>query len=131
MRLATNRLGWVARLVAAPIVLLFAIFFIGEGIFGPEPLWQAEMPAGDWLRLATLGVALVGLLLAFFRPRAGGVLAVAAMVVWLAMEHLTGPNAPKMPQLDLWPFYLVLMAGVLFWISGRKATRREDEIAVA
>lgn len=131
MRLATSRLGWVARLVAAPIVLLFAVFFVGEGVFGPEPLWAAEMPAGDWLRLGTLGLALLGLLLAFFRPRAGGALAVFAMVVWLAMEHLTGPNAPKMPQLDLWPFYLVLLAGVLFWISGRTTRKRGSEFGAA
>lgn len=109
--------GILARVLGAILFVFFALFIVGEGFTGPYPFagattWQ------EWAMISLMLVAWLGLLGGFFHECAGGIATVIGMVGWFAIELFFTPDAPRTADAGYWPFYLMLLAGVLFTISG-------------
>jgi len=103
---------YAAWILGGLMLMFFAAFFIGEGILGDEPLFRSALTPGQTLMYTSLGAALVGLLLAYFRPLAGGFLGV---VGGLGFIYFNG--AGFMALSVGWPWYMLMLAGILHLVA--------------
>jgi hypothetical protein len=102
-------LNWVARIWTLASVAFVLIFLFGEGLqsHGVRPT------AAEWVGLALWpgGVGL-GLIVAWFRARRGGLIATSSLIafyVWNLLERGAVPRGPF--------FILVAAPGLLFLLS--------------
>jgi hypothetical protein len=76
---------WAARIWGG---LVFAIMLLM--IFGPDPDVTGPVPAEDWFLLSLWGVAILGLVVAWFRELAGALLTIATMFIrelfWVVLK---------------------------------------------
>lgn len=86
----------VARGIGAALLLLFAVFVIGEGL---PPLT---------IQSAALGMALLGLVAAWFSDLAGGLLILGGMAAFYALNFSATGRLP-----GGWVFPLMFVPGVL------------------
>lgn len=108
---ALTALRWLAR-ISSLISLATLAAFLGPG--------ESGTPAGiEWLALAAFpgGVAL-GMLLGWWRERAGGLLTLASLVTFYLILGLAAGRWPT------GPYFLILAApGLLFLIVGLLSRR--------
>lgn len=107
---------FIARVWSLASLAFVAMFVIGEaGNPSPRPPTVVE-----WLTLLTLfpgGVAL-GLILSWWRERLGGLLTLACLIGFYAVQGVTHGSLPRGP----W-FALVAAPGLLFLFAGRRSGR--------
>ena len=107
------------------MVLFFAVFFIGQNLTGPRPIWLAVLTAQEIAMFAFAGVALIGLITAYFRMLAGAIIAILGAVGFLVIN---GPGSLMVAK--AWPWYLLLLAGLLHlaaWTLRSPAPKVEPE----
>ncbi len=104
---ALGTVRWVARLTGSFLILLFAVFAIGEGI----RLDRLTVP--EAVMMIALTVALFGLLIAWRYESFGGLLVLAGMAVFYLTNLVMAGRAP-----GGWVFPLMPFAGALFVIDG-------------
>ena len=93
---------WLARAGSLASIGLLSAFLVGEGL--PPIICKTV--------LFPFGV-MVGLLLAWRFERTGGMIAVACLLMFYALEHFGGGAFPKGNA-----FWLISAPGALFLISG-------------
>ena len=101
---------WAGCLLGTAVVLLFVVFAVGEG---PPPL--GAMNAS----FAAVAIMLVGFLLAWWHDLAGGVVSLAGIAAFYALEFAANGHAPSG-----WFFPLCFVPGVLnvlAWLLRRDA----------
>ncbi len=104
----TKTLRWIARLWAVLSLLFLLAFVVGEGIG-----LQRTRDLVAFL-FFPLGVG-AGLVVAWWRERLGGLIAVGSLVVFYLTLYLFDGRLPRGPY-----FLLVAAPGVLFLLLGRK-----------
>ena len=103
--LATRVVHWAACLLGTAVVLMFVAFAIGEG---PQPL--AAMNAS----FAAVGVMLLGFLLMWWKDWLGGVIGLAGLGWFQAIEiAANGHPAGGIFALLIIPGVLGLLAGIM------------------
>jgi hypothetical protein len=107
-------LRWTARLLAAGLVGLVLLIYVGEG--GPNPFNLSALEAVQKTLFLT---ACVGLVVAWRWQFAGGVLSTVAMVLFLTIEFEVTGGFPKGLVFDL-----MLVASILFLVCGLLRTYR-------
>jgi hypothetical protein len=109
-------LRWTARLIAAGLVGLVLLIYVGEG-FNPLNLTATEA-----LQHALFLTTCVGLVVGWRWPLAGGAMSAGGMLLFFAVEFALTGKFPRGPV-----FHLMLLTGILFLLSGfisrRKAVR--------
>jgi hypothetical protein len=106
-------LRWAARLLAAGLVGLALLIYVGEG-FNPFRLTPLEA-----LQHALFLTTCIGLVAGWRWPLAGGALSTGGMLLFLSVEFAVTGRFPKGLV-----FYLMLLAGLLFLLSGSVSRRR-------
>ncbi len=106
----TRRLRWVARLWAVLSLLFLLAFVVGEGIG-----FQRIRDLAAFL-FFPLGVG-AGLVVAWWRERIGGAIAVCSLVAFYLTLCLFDGRFPRGPY-----FFLVAAPGLLFLWLGREET---------
>jgi hypothetical protein len=101
-------LRWTARLLAAGLVGLVAVFIVGTGGFNP-----ARLTATEAVLMTCFLASCVGLVVAWRWEVLGGAISVGAMALFLAVEFGMRGALPRGPV-----FYLMLVPGVLFLFDG-------------
>lgn len=108
---------WTARGWSLLSVLFVLTFLVGEllgGSSGPSPT------AAEWVAIALWpGTVLVGLVLAWWRERAGGILALAGLALfygWMLLLRGSFPGGPF--------FALLTAPALLFLLADRLGRRR-------
>ncbi len=104
----TKTLRWIARLWAVLSLLFLLAFVVGEGIG-----LQRTRDLVAFL-FFPLGVG-AGLVVAWWRERLGGLIAVGSLVAFYLTLYLFDGRLPRGPY-----FLLVAAPGVLFLLLGRK-----------
>lgn len=106
---------WVARAWSILGILFVLAFVVGESMGGSSPLPTLQ----DWVGLALwpIGVG-VGLVVAWYREKLGGILAVGCLAVFYAWNLLRFGYLPQGPY-----FCLVAAPGLLFLILGLLSER--------
>jgi hypothetical protein len=102
---------YAAWILGGLMLMFFGAFIIGEGILGDTPLFRSALSANQIFMLVGLGIALLGLFVAYFKPLAGGVLGVIGSLGFLYFSDV-GPTS-----LVSWLGYLLLAAAVLHVIT--------------
>jgi len=109
---------WVARAWSILSILFVLAFFIGEAGRGPGPT------AREWVGLSLFPIGVcVGLVVAWFCERLGGVLALVSLVAFYVRDVLRSGHLPGGPF-----FFLVAAPGLLFLAAGllsRQSAGRE------
>ena len=100
-------LRWSARLLAAALVGLIVVMFMGEGGFNPLKLKPIEA-----IQMTLFFTACAGLVVGWRTPLVGGAISAGAMLLFLTVEFTVTRRFP--PQLI---FHLMLLAGILFLSS--------------
>jgi hypothetical protein len=100
-------LRWTARLLAAGLVGLVLVIFIGEG-FNPVNLSPIEA-----LQKTFFLACCAGMVIAWRWPLLGGAISTGGMVLFFAVEFAVTGGFPKG-----WVFHLMLLPGILFLMSG-------------
>lgn len=109
--------GILARVLGSIVFVFFGLFIVGEGFTGPYPFADATTWQ-EWAMISLMLVAWLGLLGGFFHECAGGIATVIGMIGWFAIEMYFTPGPPRTADAGYLPFYLMLLAGVLFAVSG-------------
>jgi hypothetical protein len=116
----TPALRWTARALAVGVVGLVVLIFVGEGGFNPF-----RMTAGEAALMAFFGVAVAGLVVAWWSEPVGGALAAGGMLLFYAAHwHLSG-TFPRG-----WFFGLIALLGVLFLACTALDRRRARPVGV-
>jgi hypothetical protein len=106
-------LRWTARLLAAALVALVLVIFVGEG-FNPLNLKPTET-----IQMTFFLTTCVGMVLVWRWPVLGGVLAMAGILCFFVGEVILTGGFPKGLV-----FYLMLLTGLLLLLSGVLGRRR-------
>jgi hypothetical protein len=106
-------LRWTARLLAAGLVGLVLLIYVGEG-FNPLRLTATEA-----LQHALFLATCVGLVVGWRWPLVGGALSTGGMLLFFAVEFALTGRPPRGPV-----FHLMLLAGLLFLLGGLMRRRR-------
>jgi hypothetical protein len=106
-KFALGLIRWVARLTGSFLLLLFAIFAIGEGIR------VDRLTVPESLMMISLTVALFGLLIAWHYEMFGGSLVLAGMAAFYLIALIAANRSPGGLVFPLIPF-----AGALFVVDG-------------
>ena len=114
-----TNLGIMARVLGGLMFVFFMTFIVGEGLLGGPGNNIFGANATEAVMLALMLAAVVGLAVGFWREFTGGLITVVCMLAWLGVEVFGGDKI-HVPDADLMPFYLVLVAGVLFLVAGIK-----------
>ena len=100
---------WIVRILSLLFVAFYLFIFIGESLEGRSRPHNPPMATRAVVELATIGVSLLGLLLAWKWELAGGTVALVAFVLASLINH------------GLLVFYPVAIAAILFltcwWFS--------------
>jgi hypothetical protein len=107
-------LRWTGRLLAAGLIGLVAVIFLGEGGFNPLKLTAVEA-----ILMTLFLTACSGLVVAWRWPVIGGAVATGGMLLFLAVEFGVKGGFPN----GLF-IYLMLLAGLLLLRSGLVTRRR-------
>jgi len=99
-------LRWTARLLAAALVGLVVVIFVGEG-FNPLKLKAVEA-----IQMTFFLTTCVGMVVAWRWPFLGGAMATAGMLCFFAVEFAVTGGLPKGLV-----FHLMLLTGLLFLLS--------------
>jgi len=111
-----NAVRWSARVLGSLVVVLFAVFAIGQGV-NPAKVGGAEIA-----QFAMLLVALSGMLVVWRRELLGGVMVVAGMLAFYLINFAASGNWP-----GGWVFPLCFVPGVLALVSwGTARSLRTD-----
>lgn len=86
----TGMLRWLANAAGLLMVLVFLMFFIGEGGFNPL---KANMK--DTLLMLCFLVACGGLLVAFWNEVIGGLMAILGMAIFFLIELVSRGDIPR------------------------------------
>jgi hypothetical protein len=105
-------LRWTARLLAACLVGLVVVIYLGEG-FNPFKLTAIEA-----LQKTFFLITCVGLVVGWRWPLIGGVISTGGMLLFVAIEFAVNGRFPRGPV-----FHLMLLAGILFLPSGSMRRR--------
>ena len=87
-RQANAILFWLGRIVALLASFLFVALFIGEGV--GEFTALRDIPTELLVFLPMLAIAIIGLILSFFRRRAGAIIMLAGGIVMFAFHLFRG-----------------------------------------
>jgi hypothetical protein len=108
---------WTARAIAAVLVGLTVVIYIGEGGFNPLDLTPVET-----IQMLFFWVACAGMVAAWRWELVGGAISLAAILAFFAVQFLVTGGFPKGLVI-----HLILLPGLLFIISslmrGNKDTR--------
>jgi hypothetical protein len=107
-------LRWIARLLAALLVGLVLVVFIGEGGFNPLKLRAVEA-----VQMTLFLTSCIGLVIAWRWPFVGGAISAGGILLFLAVEFTVTGSFPKGLV-----FHLILLSGLLFLLSGFISRRR-------
>jgi len=102
---------YAAWILGGLMLMFFGAFIIGEGILGDTPLFRSALTAIQILMLVSLGIALMGLFIAYFKPLAGGILGVIGSLGFLYFSEA------GLMTLVSWLGYLLLAAGLLHLLT--------------
>jgi hypothetical protein len=107
---------WIARILAAFMILITIVFFLGEEVFDKSP----EMGEPTPIFMIVAGILmLAGLGLAFKWELPGGIISLVGFVGTL----IGNPHSATMPM-----FYLFALPAILFILCGlKKGTRDEGQ----
>jgi hypothetical protein len=129
----TKRIRWSARILSIPIILYFAFFSVGSiwnwlasGTADPYAVNQVTFL--ELLPLISLCVGIVGLGIAWFRERLGGMISILACLAAAVLLLLTSPITADFPRTGI-PYLLVLavaVPGMLFLISVHRTALHHD-----
>jgi hypothetical protein len=100
-------LRWTARLLAAALVSLVLVVFIGGCGFNPVQLRPVEA-----LQMALFLATCMGMVVAWRWPLVGGALSTAGILLFFAVEFAVAGRFPRGPV-----FHLMLLPGILFLLS--------------
>jgi hypothetical protein len=106
-------LRWTARLLAAGLVGLVLLIYVGEG-FNPFRLTATEA-----LQHALLLTTCIGLVVGWRWQFVGGALCTGGMLLFFAVEFALTGRLPRGPV-----FHLMLLTGLLFLLSGLMRRRK-------
>lgn len=99
---------WIARLLAATTVALVLTFMIGEGGFNQRLRSPLEA-----LQMALFVLACAAMLIAWQWELWGGLLALAAMIGFMAVELAVNGSLPRGAT-----FYLMFLPGIGYVVCG-------------
>jgi hypothetical protein len=99
-------LRWTARLLAAILVGLVVVIYIGEGGFNPLKLSTVEA-----VQHVFFFTTLAGMILAWRWPLAGGTISIVGILMFFAVEFVVTGRLPH----GLFP--LMPLPGILFVLS--------------
>ena len=97
---------WAARILSA-LILLFWGFFIVADLLGGGDEASRPLSTSDYVGLLTMGVWMVGLVVAWKWEFIGGMMALVAFVIAAAVN----------PNVLSFPFLIILIAAALFLVS--------------
>jgi ABC-type amino acid transport system permease subunit len=112
MKMAARVLRWTARVWSLLAILLVCFFAIGESVGSSGPPSTPQ----EWLGLALWPIGSdIGLILAWFRERTGGIVAIAFFAAFYLWNLIRSGHLPSGPSFLLMtaPAFLFLTAG--FW----------------
>ncbi len=112
-------LGWTARLLAAGLVCLILVIYVGEGGINPLRLTPLEVTQKFFFLTAC-----VGMVAAWRWPLIGGAIATAGIVPFFAVEFAVTGGFPRGLV-----FHLMLLPGPLFMLSGFRRPERQQAAA--
>jgi hypothetical protein len=116
-RILEAGLRWTARLLAAALVTLIVVIFVGQAGFNPMRFRAVEA-----VQMTFFLTECLGMVLAWRWPLLGGALATGALLHFFAVELAVTGHFPRG-----WVFPLMLVPGILFLVSGGlKALRRRQ-----
>ncbi|HLN28130.1 MAG TPA: hypothetical protein VK395_10335 [Gemmataceae bacterium] len=101
-------LRWTARLLGVVLVGLVLVIFVGEGGFNPFKLSPLEA-----IQMTLFLTTCFGLVVAWRWQVIGGAISTGGMLLFLAVEFWATGGFLK-----LMVFYLMLLSGILFVVSG-------------
>lgn len=117
MKLKTNPIGWVARILSVLGVGIILVFMIGEG-FNPAHMRPGEMLLSLFF---PMGVC-IGMIAGFFSEGFGGGITTASLLLFYAVHYAQWGRFPG----GGW-FLLFSFGGLMFlvsWLYARLARRR-------
>lgn len=115
--LKTTKTGWTARVIGSLAGLFWMFSVISHAIieFGEPVLWE-----GYFIGSATV-ILSAGIILAWFKEKAGGIFLVAASLAFMVFSYLVaGHNKIFAALVSGFPF---LVAGILFLISWKLSSK--------
>jgi len=98
---------WTARLLAAILVGLVLVIFLGNGGFNPLALRPVEA-----IQMTLFLTTCIGLVIAWRWPLTGGAISTVGILLFFAIEFVVAGRFPKGPV-----FPLMLLPGILFLLS--------------
>ncbi len=101
-------LRWTARVLAGGLIVLILAIFIGNGGFNPFTLTRLEA-----IQMLWFWTTFFGLVAGWRWPVLGGALATGGMLLFLTIESWATGRITRLPV-----FYLMLLTGILFLVSG-------------
>jgi hypothetical protein len=106
---------WIAWILGGLMIAFFLMFFIGEGV--PDLLaGTAQIPKPvEMISMFFIAATLIGLLIAFWKPLVGGLIACIAAGGFIGLE--TYAKQQMISVSDGWAFYLLFLAGFLHIVS--------------
>jgi hypothetical protein len=107
---------YFASIVGGVIIIFYVVIFIGEGIMGPYPIFTTHVRMHGLILYCLQFAAVAGLILAFWKPAPGGILAVMGSLAIIVLGYLKRHSFGE-PGAQI-VFYLLFAAGVLHIISG-------------
>jgi hypothetical protein len=81
---------WIARIVGTLMVVLFAVFFVGESLGGDGPFPVGSLTLVEWLEMVALLIMSAGALLAWRWEALGGALSLGGGLAFNVVESLGG-----------------------------------------
>ena len=115
LNLVINIFRWIARILAAFMILITIVLFLGEEVFDKSPGTGESIP----IIMIVFGILMLGGLgLAFKWELIGGLISLAGF----AGTIIGNPRSATMPM-----FYLFALPAVLFILCSLKRETREEE----
>ena len=115
--LKTTKTGWAARIIGSLVGLFWMLSLVSETIaeFGEPILWEGYVVGSAAVILSA------GVILAWFKEKAGGILLVMASVSFSVFAYFeAGHNKVFASLISGFPF---LVAGILFLISWKLSSK--------
>lgn len=107
---------WAVWILGGLMIAFFLMFFIGEGLISDLLSGSTEaIKPPEMLGLALVGITLLGLFIAFWKPLIGGLMACIGTALFIAWDAV--PDGGLMTISDGWAFYLLFLAGFLHLVS--------------
>lgn len=123
---------WIAWILGGLMIAFFLMFAIGEGLISDLLSGSTEtIKPPEMLGLALVGLSMLGLLIAFWKPLIGGLIACIGIVMFLGMDAIQGGQLTSLSE--GWAFYLLFLAGFLHIVawSMRRKGRHQSKLGTA